>query len=652
MSTYVPYTPATSVGRAMFNFDSFGIANYKIAGVVRMSVSDTFSIADYLDPAYSFSSLLYTAGVNEVEWTTAMTDNIQSIVQGYSQFANIPFQWVGDFDVAPPGTDSTPNPDDVGRKGVADINISRINRSDLRFTGISGANSDGIFNYTGGAGDIFLNRYYLTDVTLGLFTRGAQVLMHELGHSLGLSHPHSAYNTTTGVPTITSDYAATQFLGFDQLGFRTASAVDMYKEYFSIMSYDDQLAGVVGHNAYTPMIFDVIALQQAYGEGIGTSSSGDDTIVAGTFGYRTYYDKGGTDTIDLQLYTVGAYLNIGVPITGADHLVGVSMSLYDAQQTVGYGGDPEHLRWFYGEFENALGSPQSDLIMGNTLSNYIAGNSGDDFLVGDAGNDSIEGGPGNAVIDGGPGDDTLYGGDGVDSVLGGAGIDTAVFTYDRGDYLVSKSPSGSCEVMSKAGVSDYIDADVEKMAFRDSTVAAASYKYYGTIDPVLAGSVSSVYRFFNTNDNAFFYTNSVAERNTVLANSDVSNNNVGEWPYVYQGSSFEASHSYTKAVPLQRFYNTVTHHHFFTSSATEAATVKANSASGAWPFVYEGVSFNVYASDPNPNGLGQEIAVERFYSAALNRHWFTADQTEITQIRLTGLWVDEGIGFWGEKPGA
>jgi Ca2+-binding RTX toxin-like protein/methionine-rich copper-binding protein CopC len=279
-----------------------------------------------------------------------------------------------------------------------------------------------------------------------------------------------------------------------------------------------------------------------------------------------------------------------------------------------------------------------------TVSMLISGGAGNDILTGTTGAD---------LIYGNGGDDRITGMGGGDSIYGGSGIDTVVFAYDSGDYLVSKSPTtGSYEVISKTGAIDYVDADLEKMAFRDITVDSASYKYYGTTDPVLAGSVSSVYRFFNTNDNAFFYTNSVTERDTVLANSDVSHNNVGEWPYVYQGSSFEAAHSYAGAVPLERFYNTVTHHHFFTSSATEAATVKANSASGAWPFVYEGVSLYVYASDPTPNGVGQEIAVERFYSASLNRHWFTADQTEIAQIRLTGLWVDEGIGFWGEKPGA
>jgi len=34
--------------------------------------------------------------------------------------------------------------------------------------------------------------------------------------------------------------------------------------------------------------------------------------------------------------------------------------------------------------------------------------------------------------------------------------------------------------------------------------------------------------------------------------------------------------------------------------------------------------------------------------ASLNRHFFTASETEVQEIQLTGQWNYEGIGFWGE----
>ncbi len=454
MATYISYTPTTVIAKAMFNFDVFGIANFKLDGTVRVSVSDSFSYADYLDPNYSlFYQGLYTSGSNEMVWTTQITDNIRAILGIYSEFANITFEWKGNYDTNPPGSDSTPNPRDVGRANLSDININLIYRSDGSFAGISGAGSDSLLGYTGGAGDIFLDQSALAfsgDYTLHPYTRAGQILQHELGHSLGLSHPHTAYNFNTGVATLTVDYAATKDLGFAQLGFRTNSAADMNKEYFTIMSYDDQMSLLPGSSvvfhAYTPMILDVIALQQAYGEGAGTHGSGNDTITAGNAGYRTYFDKGGIDTIDLSMYTDGAYLNMGVTITGAAHLVGVAMSVYDAENTIIYAGDPAHLRWFYGEYENATGSLNIDFIQGNALDNVIDGQGGGDFIGGGDGNDTLNGGDGNDELYGEAGND-LFDWDansrgGADTMYGGPGDDEYVIN-SLSDVVVELAGEGT-----------------------------------------------------------------------------------------------------------------------------------------------------------------------------------------------------------------
>ena len=438
MATYVAYTPTTVIAKAMFNFDAFGLSNFKLDGTVRISVSDSFSRADYLDPAYTFYEGLYTSASSEVVWTTQMTGNLQEIAELYSQFADIAFAWTGDYDATPPGPDATPNPEDVGRAGLSDINVNWIYRSDGTFAGISGIDSDSMLGYAGAAGDIYLNQYALKfagDYSLDLNTRARQTLMHEIGHSLGLAHPHSAYSN--GVATITADYSATTQLGFDQLGFHVDSAADMYREYFTIMSYDDQQSLLPGStvlfHAHTPMILDVIALQQAYGEGAGTTGFGDDTIVAGTAGYRTYFDRGGIDTIDLSIYGGGAYLQMGVEITGAAHRVGIAMSADDAFSTIVLGDNPAHLRWFYGDYENAIGASGNDFIIGNPLENVIRSETGDDFVDGRGGHDRLEGGEGYDVLAGGEGNDVLLGGNAddelsgdeeVDMILGGEGADT------------------------------------------------------------------------------------------------------------------------------------------------------------------------------------------------------------------------------------
>ncbi len=101
-------------------------------------------------------------------------------------------------------------------------------------------------------------------------------------------------------------------------------------------------------------------------------------------------------------------------------------------------------------------------------------------------------------------------------------------------------------------------------------------------------------------------------------------------------------------MPLHRFYNTETGHHFFTANQAEADLVAEKALSGEWPFNYEGTAFDVYGYDPNPSTDGYELAVHRFYSPSLDRHFFSGDSGEVEALRLTGVWNYEGIGFWGE----
>ena len=144
-----------------------------------------------------------------------------------------------------------------------------------------------------------------------------------------------------------------------------------------------------------------IALQGAYGEGIGSTGKTNNTITPGASGgvvaYRTYFDTGGTDVIDLQNYQSGAYLHMGTTIIGANYYVGVSMSLADQKLMAG-GSDPSSLRWFYGEFENGTGSEKADVIIGNALSNVIFGAGGNDQVTGGAGNDTLNGGLGLDIV--------------------------------------------------------------------------------------------------------------------------------------------------------------------------------------------------------------------------------------------------------------
>ena len=314
---YISYTPSGLFERAMFNFPS---ENYRFSGVVKVSVSDGFSNYDYslgLVNSTDYTLNLYS---NEISWSNEVKNNISEVFEIISSFANIPFERLIDYDSSGNGLYAIASPADVGI--YSDINISYMNSNSTRLLGVSSGSGD-LFGYYGSRGDVFINvtgsAFAIEGVTFEDYSKSRQVLLHELGHSLGLSHPHNIAGQ------ITPNYSALMNAGFDKLGFDVSSPNKLDREYFSIMSYDDE-SDISGNNAYTPMIFDVIALMNAYGEGVGTTGAENSLIQAGNYGYRTYFDKGGLDTVDLTLYESGAYFNMGVDISGASHLVGVLMS--------------------------------------------------------------------------------------------------------------------------------------------------------------------------------------------------------------------------------------------------------------------------------------------------------------------------------------
>lgn len=382
MASIVNFYPFGVATNALFNFDDISdIPNFKLSGIVKVSVSDAFTKTNYTQSIVSPEVVTSTSS-GYTNWSTTQLANIQSILDTYTQFANVTFSKVINA--------SGYTPAQVGT--ASDINISFITRPTSNFSGLSAlANSN--FGYTGGQLDIVLNTsgFGGGDTSLSTSTWGGHVLMHELGHSLGLSHPHSEY--VNGRATLTTDFAATVNLGFSKLGFVTNSATDMNKEYFTIMSYDDQ-APQVGVDTYaqTPMILDVLALQEAYGAGSGSTGMSNDVInvgsSAGVNSYRTYFDAGGVDEVNLANYISGAYIHMGTTIVGARHLVGVSMSTADRQLMLS-GGSPTSLRWFYGEFENVLAGAGNDIITGNSLDNRIRGAAGNDVIEGGGGTDVV-----------------------------------------------------------------------------------------------------------------------------------------------------------------------------------------------------------------------------------------------------------------------
>jgi hypothetical protein len=270
-------------------------------------------------------------------------------------------------------------------------------------------------------------------------------------------------------------------------------------------------------------------------------------------------------------------------------------------------------------------------------------------------NDTLIGSSAANFLYGGAGTDTITGGGGADYIHGGAGADTSVYReFAHSQYLTSRLADGTVRVATKDGTTD-TNIAVETLQFDDGSMATSSLSYLPGFTEPTSGSTGTIYRFYNNRDKAFFYTSSVAERDMIIRESTdpAYTPDNGVWPYFYQGATFEQAHSSSGATSVFRFYNTKTGHHFFTTSVAERDMVQKESTDpnygqpGVWPFVYEGVAFNAFADASHNDAL----PVFRFYSPTLDRHFFTGNAAEANEIKLTGLWTAEGIGYWGEVPG-
>lgn len=281
-------------------------------------------------------------------------------------------------------------------------------------------------SYPKPAGDVFINdQDPLMDFSVGAL--GPSVIIHELGHALGLKHPHD--DGGNGRPT------------FAELGIS-----DLDSNLWTVMSYND-LGGTI--EPITPMPLDILAIQEIYGANM-TWHAGNDTYVLEHDGLvRTIWDAGGVDTLDASALEHAVTLSL-IPGALNEHTGDVPFFLPRSITAIA----------FNVTIENAIGSDFNDRIEGNGADNHIAGGDGNDLLYGD----SIIYGAGNDVLDGGNGNDFLFGRDGSDIYYGGDGDDQ--FNLGDGD-TVFEDPDEGVDLV-RATVSAALSANVENLTLLGS----------------------------------------------------------------------------------------------------------------------------------------------------------------------------------------
>jgi hypothetical protein len=208
---------------------------------------------------------------------------------------------------------------------------------------------------------------------------GFSTLLHELGHYLGLAHPHDPGGTSEVMEGVTAPFDSYGTAGLNQ-------------GVYTIMSYNDGWPGGDGMPlttysygaASTPMALDIALLHEKYGS--DPRNFGNSTYMLGgemDHKYVAIWDTGGVDeisaagvahavTIDLRAATLlnepggGGYLSGWIP-------------QMDGGYTIANGV----------EIENAVGSAYGDILIGNALTNELSGGEGADVIDGGGGDDIV-----------------------------------------------------------------------------------------------------------------------------------------------------------------------------------------------------------------------------------------------------------------------
>ena len=312
----------------------------------------------------------------------------------------------------------------------SDANITFDDEEDGAFAGATNISGGQIISSFVNVSKDLIDTYVST-IDSGNFS----TYIHEIGHALGLGHP-GPYNEI-------ATYGADNIFPGDS---RQAT----------IMSYFSQTNNTYidasDANVVTPMIADIIAIQNLYG--VPTDINAGDTV----YGYQsnldgylgrlfaqwtgedydpeiyyglpvtlTLYDTGGRDTLDLRTDTDDQRVDLRPE--GISDVYGLVGNLLIARDT-----------WI----EDVIAGSGNDRVTGNAVANRLAGGAGADWLDGGGGDDVLEGGSGrdelwgsggDDVLEGGSGADRLEGGLGADRLLGGAGMDTVA--YGESDEAVT-----------------------------------------------------------------------------------------------------------------------------------------------------------------------------------------------------------------------
>ena len=270
--------------------------------------------------SYSFlePGAAYIGTYNEMDGLISTSDSFKTAARNafdaISSFLNLTFEEeietgniVGDFRIGL--TDA----DHFGMESQYAAYSQGVSNSptagNIFFNGGRDTNNNGTPDY---------NEVATYDGNSGAFT----TFIHEILHSLGQKHPFEAINSADSAEGNANIYQNQ----YEQYPYTVMS----YTPLRDTINYGTQYDGInlsSGGVYYptTPMLYDVMALQEVYGSRT-SHSVGDDvyTYLPSSPPFYCLYDTGGNDVIDLSNISGGAQLNLSgnkMSIIGDDYLV-------------------------------------------------------------------------------------------------------------------------------------------------------------------------------------------------------------------------------------------------------------------------------------------------------------------------------------------